>query len=90
MQTIKFADGTVYRCTFCATDGNGSAFIALDAVTFPEAAAIFSDENMTSVMEWASYRLVGYTQLVSINVQPYGIQAMLRGGHDEAREQSED
>ena len=90
MDTIKFADGSVYNCSFCATDGNGTAFIALDGVNFAEAATIFSDENKTSDMEWASYRLVGYTTLKGLYVQPYGIQAVLYGGHDEAREQSED
>lgn len=59
------------------------AFIALSDVSFAEAAAIFSDENMTSEMEWANYRLVGYTNLLGVYVQPYGIQAILAGGHDE-------
>lgn len=86
MNTIKFANGAVYDCSFLSTIPNGSeneAIIALTDVDFPTAATVFSDKNMTSVMEWGSYRLVGYTNLIAVGVQPYGIQAVLRGGHDE-------
>ena len=86
METIRFANGAVYDCSFLSTIPDGdthTAFIALSGVTFAEAAQIFSDENMTRAMEWASYRLVGDTNLVNLSVQPYGIQATLKGGHDE-------
>lgn len=86
METIRFANGAVYDCSHLATindNGTMKAFIALNGVSFAEAAQIFSDENMTREMEWANYRLVGYTQLVAISVQTYGIQALLTGGHDE-------
>lgn len=83
MDTIRFANGAVYDCSHLTTIPTGKAFIALDGVSFAEAAQIFSDENMTREMEWANYRLVGYTNLVSLSVQPYGIQATLKGGHDE-------
>lgn len=86
MSTIKFTNGAVYDCTFLSTIPDGdthTAFIALDGVSFSEAAQIFSNENMTREMEYGAYRLVGYTNLVSLGVQPYGIQAVLKGGHDE-------
>ena len=86
MDTIKFANGAVYDCSFLSTipDGNThKAFIALSGVSFAEAATIFSDTNMTREMEWGAYRLADYTELRGINVQPYGIQAVLTGGHDE-------
>ena len=84
MDTIKFANGAVYDCPFLATVPNGTAYIALADVTFSEAAAIFSNTDMTSEMEWGAFRLVGYTELTALYVQPYGIQAVLAGGHDEA------
>lgn len=86
MDTIKFANGAVYDCSFLSTIPNGNAMqaiIALDGVSFAEAATIFSNENMTREMEWGQYRLVGYTSLQGVYVQPYGIQAVLTGGHDE-------
>ena len=83
--TIKFANGVTYDCSLAVSMPNdgGTAFIALPDVTFAEAAAIFSDEEATEAMEYNETRFVGYTTLVSISVQPYGIQAVLRGGHDE-------
>ena len=91
MDTITFANGESYHCSFISTipDGNTmTAFIALSEVTFSEAATIFSDQEMTSVMEYGSTRLVGYTTLQGLYVQPYGIQAVLKGGHDERRNQT--
>ena len=89
MDTIKFANGETHECTFISTIPDGAtnrAFIALDGVSFAEAAAIFSDESKTSRMEWGDYVLVGYTTLQSLGVMPYGIQAILLGGHDERKE----
>lgn len=85
METIKFANGMTRDCSFLSTIPNdgGTAFIALADVSFAEAATIFSDEDATSEMEYNEYRLVGYTTLDGLYVQPYGIQAVLRGGHDE-------
>lgn len=83
MDTIKFANGAVYGCAFLSTVPGGTAYIALSGVTFSEAAVIFSDPNMTASMEWGAFRLVGYTELKGIYAQPYGIQAVLAGGHDE-------
>ena len=88
MDTIKFANGAVYECPFLATIPDGStfrAFIGISNVSFSDAAAIFADANLTQEMEWGDYRLVGYTELQGVYVQPYGIQAVLRGGHDERR-----
>ena len=83
MDTIKFANGAIYDCSFLATVPGGRAFIALSGVTFTEAAQIFSNEDMTAEMEWGGFRLVGYTALESLCIQPYGIQATLTGGYDE-------
>lgn len=86
MGTIKFANGAVYDCSFLSTvpeSGGMTAYIALANVTFAEASQIFSDPNMTAEMEWGGYRLIGYTELQGLYIQPYGIQAILRGGHDE-------
>lgn len=85
MDTIKFANGAVYECSFLSTipDGNGTAYIALSGVDFVQAAQIFANASMTREMEYGDYRLVGYTELVMLGVQPYGIQAVLKGGHDE-------
>ena len=85
MDTIKFANGAVYDCSFLSTLGDGTAFIALANISFAEAAAVFSNENMTREMDYGQYKLIDYTQLVGLYVQPYGIQAVLKGGHDEQR-----
>lgn len=85
MDTIKFANGAVYDCSFLSTLGDGTAFVALANISFAEAAAIFSNEDMTAEMLYGQYRLVGYTELQGLYVQPYGIQAVLKGGHDEQR-----
>jgi hypothetical protein len=85
VDTIKFANGAVYDCSFLSTIPEGSkhtAFIALSGVSFAEAAAIFSNPEMTREMEWGSYRLIDYTELRSVSVQPYGAQAVLTGGYD--------
>ena len=86
MDIIKFANGAVHDCSFLSTIPYGDsmqAFIALSDVTFADAAAIFSDNSMTSEMKFGNTRLVGYTTLQAVSIQPYGIQAVLKGGHDE-------
>lgn len=86
MDTIKFANGAVYDCSFIATipdGGTNQAFIALENVSFAEAAQIFSNENMTREMRYGTHHLVGYTRLQGLYVQPYGIQAVLIGGYNE-------
>lgn len=83
MDTIKFANGAVYDCSFLSTIPDGTAFIALSGVDFSQVAQIFSNPSMTCEMEYGENRLVGYTTLVMLGVQPYGIQAVLKGGHDE-------
>lgn len=84
MDTITFANGETYNCTFCATMPNDSlAIIALGEVGFVEAAQIFSDPSMTERMTYGQTDLVGYTTLQGLTMQPYGVQASLRGGHDE-------
>lgn len=80
MDTIKFANGNVYSCSFCSTTPDGTAFIALDGVTWAQAAQIFGNANNTRRMEYANYVLTGYTELVDLGKQPYGIQAILKGG----------
>lgn len=89
MDTITFANNEAHNCTFMSTipEGNSNAaFIAIDDIEFVEAASLFSDNDKTSIMQWRDLKLVGYTNLTSISVQPYGIQAVLRGGHNEPRE----
>lgn len=84
MDTIKFANGAVHECSLCATiPDRQMAYIALSDVTFVEAAAIFSDPDMTEEMEYADYRLVGYTHLDYVMQESFGIKACLTGGHDE-------
>lgn len=86
MDTIKFANGEIHSCSFLSTIPEGGAmkaYIAIDDVGFAEAAALFTDSEKTSTMEYGEYRLVGYTNLNGLYVQPYGIQAVLTGGHDE-------
>ncbi|MBQ1242391.1 MAG: hypothetical protein IIX99_04230 [Oscillospiraceae bacterium] len=85
MDEIKFANGETHECSHLTTH-DGKAHIALADVTFAAAAALFSDAEKTSVMEWGDYRLVGYTNCIMLTVQPYGIQATLTGGHDEHKE----
>lgn len=82
MSIIKFANGERHECSLCVTN-NGSAYVALADVDFAQAASIFSDLRKTSEMEYSNYRLIGYTTLQALSVQPYGIQAALKGGHDE-------
>lgn len=86
MAMIKFANGERHECSFLSTipeAGAMKAFIALSDVDFVEAAAIFSNTDKTAEMEWGAYRLIGYTNLAALSIQPYGIQATLIGGHDE-------
>ncbi len=87
MDTVTFADGSAYNCTFLATTpSERRAHIALSGVSFAEAAAIFSDGEKTCSIEWGNTLLVGYTQLTDLCQQPYGILATLLGGHDEPRQ----
>ena len=86
MDSIRFADGSIKSCSFLSTVPDGSsktAYIALDDVDFAAAAAIFADQEKTRAMTFGNMRLIGYTELIMLGVQPYGIQAVLRGGHDE-------
>lgn len=86
MDKIKFANGAVYDCASISTapyTGFNKAIIALANITFAEAAAIFSDPNLTQEIEWGNYRLIGYTNLVAMSVESYGSQAILTGGHNE-------
>ena len=83
MDTIKFANGAVYDCSYLATDGQGTAWIILDGLNITESAAIFSNPEMTREMEWGTYRLVDYTDLVFVMVDQNGVKCGLKGGHDE-------
>ena len=88
MDTIKFADNSVYDCPFCATTAD-TAYVALSGVNFATTAAIFANTEKTARMEYGQHALVGFTDLLSVNVQPYGIQAVLRGGTVQEIEQQE-
>lgn len=86
MDKIKFANGAIYDCSLCATIPNMHiAYIAIPDISFADAAAIFSDPDMTVEMEYADYRLIGYTELSYILQEPFGMKACLKGGHDERR-----
>ena len=88
MERIKFANGEVHDCSYVGTiqDGNSNiAMIALTDVGFLEAATIFSDPEKTARMETDLFVYLDYTELKGIGVLPHGIQATLKGGHDERR-----
>lgn len=85
MDEIKFANGAVYECSYLATDGQGTAWIVLAGADIVESVAIFSNSDMTSVMEWGDYILTGYTNLVFVMVDNNGVKCGLKGGHDERR-----
>lgn len=80
MDKIKIANGASYNCSFCATIPDGTAFVALDTDDFSKAAQIFGNPNNTRRMEYGNYILTGFTELVDLGKQPYGIQAVLKGG----------
>lgn len=93
MDTIIFADGSTRSCSFLSTVPDGStktAYIALDDIDFAAAAAIFANPEKTRAMTYGNSRLIGYTELIMLGVQPYGIQAVLRGGHDEIAQMLEE
>ena len=83
MDTIKFANGAIYDCPYLDSADGGNAHIALSGVSVAEAASIFSDEEMTAEIEYGNKRLIGYTTLTMLTVQPYGIEACLKGGYNE-------
>lgn len=80
MDKIKFANGEEHSCTFCSTIPPTDAFIAVDDIGFAEAASLFSDPSKTNRIEFADRVLTGYTRCFNLSVQPYGVQAALRGG----------
>ena len=83
--TIKFANGICYECSYLATDGQGTAWIILDGLDIAESVAVFSNSDMTERMEWGDYILTGYTNLVFVMVDNNGVKCGLKGGHDERR-----
>lgn len=85
METITFANGETHNCTFFASIPN-EAYVAIDDVSFAEAAAIFSNPEKTDRMTYGSRVFTGFTTIVAVAVQPYGTQAVLRGGVERALE----
>ena len=86
METVKFANGETHECSYFGSMQDGDtrkAYVAISDVDFLQAANIFSNPLMTAEMEYENRRFVGYTTLTMLGVQPYGIQAVLKGGHDE-------
>ena len=82
--TIKLANGEIHSCPYLSTNPSTQMmFVALGDVSFAEASAIFSDPERMCELEWGGYRLVGYTNLLYVMVESYGIKACLTGGHDE-------
>lgn len=82
MDTVEFANGAVHDCPFLATTRD-KAFIALSGVSFAEAAAIFSNQELTKEITYGDWKLHGYTELQYLMQEPYGIKACLTGGYDE-------
>ena len=81
MEEIKFANGKVYSCTLLATyDPQNMVYIAIDGVSFGEAAEIFSNPEYTRKMEYGGYILEGYTELSYVLKESFGIKACLTGG----------
>lgn len=80
MELIQFADDSAYPCTFCVTSPDGLAYVALGDTSWLEAAKVFSDESRTKEMRYGDMVMTGYTELCDLSTQPYGIQAILRGG----------
>ena len=86
MDTIKFANGLVCDCPYLSTLPHMKmAYVAVSGMTFAEAAAIFSNQDMTSEITYGEWILHDYTDLVYIKQEPYGIKACLTGGYDERR-----
>ena len=56
--TIRFANGAVFDCSYLATDGQGTAWIILDGLDIVESVSVFSNPDMTDVMEWATTGLL--------------------------------
>lgn len=84
MDEIKMANGAVFPCNYLATDGQGTAWIALDGLSMAESAEVMGNPEMTEQMEWGGFRLVGYTDLVFMMRDPaVGVKCGLKGGHDE-------
>ncbi len=81
--TIIFANGEAHHCSLCTTiTEQQMAFIAIDDVTFAEAASIFSNPEMTSGMTYGNHYLKGYTNLLYVMQESFGTKACLTGGHD--------
>ena len=84
MDEIKMANGAVYDCSYLATDGQGTAWIVLDGLDMAESAAILGNPDITAEMEWNGFRLIGYTELAFMMLEPnVGVKCGLKGGHDE-------
>lgn len=79
METIKMGNGATYNCSYCVAN-HETAFVALRDLTWAQVTQIFSDPNNTRRMEYGNLILSGWTDLVAIGKQPYGIQAVLKGG----------
>ena len=86
MDTIKFANGLVCDCPYLSTlPQDKIAFVAVSGVTFAEAAAIFSNPDMTQEITYGDWILHDYTELRYMMTESYGIKACLVGGYDERR-----
>lgn len=79
MDEITFANGATFSCSFCAENPiDRVLFVAISDVSFAEAAVVFSDPSLTQEISFAGSTYSGYTELLSLQVQPYGFQAALR------------
>ena len=86
MDTITFANGLVCDCPYLSTlPQMKMAYVAVSGISFAEAAAIFSNPDMTREITYGDWVLHDYTQLQYVMVESYGIKACLIGGYDERR-----
>lgn len=80
MITFTTASGAEYSCPYLSTInvmGKDIMYIAVDELTFPEAAALFSNSEEMKHIEYADYILEGYTHLDFLAQETYGIKAQM-------------
>ena len=86
MYQIVLNDGSKYDCYFCVSSEESGVFITIQNLDFPNSAMIFSNPNLTSIIETPAKKLIGYTNLIFIRNSPNGILIHLEGGHDEPKQ----
>lgn len=76
---IVLANGERHACSAVLTAGNSpSMYIDLPGMTLSDAARIFSNSDNTNTMSWAGRVYTGWTNMIMLTVQPYGVEVTLR------------